>query len=501
MIFLIQKKKMKRIKNLLIANRGEIALRIIQACRELDISPFVIYSESDKDSLACKAADKAFFVGKSNPQLSYLNLPKIIKIAKKNNVDAIHPGYGFLSESPLFPKVCKEEGIIFVGPPARVMRQMGLKIEAKRLAQKLGIPVVPGSEGLVDSVESAKKVIKRMGLPVMIKASAGGGGRGMRVVNRIDELEKAFYLSKSEANESFGDDSVYIEKYIKKPRHVEVQILGDNFGNVVHLFERECSVQRNHQKLIEEAPCPVLSEEERKRITSYAVRIAKAIGYRSAGTVEFIMDYSRNIYFNEMNTRIQVEHGITELITGIDIVKEQIRISSGFPVSFKQRDVRIFGHAFECRINAENPKKNFEGSFGRITNYSAPKGIGLRLDTFIEKGTLITPFYDSLIAKLMSFGRDRNEALGRMLFFLNQFIVEGIETNLEMHRLIFKNKGFIKADLSTDFVKDNRILETLKKKEKPQELLDVALIAATINEFYKKEQTKELDSWVLSSRT
>jgi acetyl-CoA carboxylase biotin carboxylase subunit len=457
---------MKLFKKILIANRGEIALRIIRACKELGIKTVAVYSEADKESLHVKLADEAVCIGPANPQQSYLNIPAILSAAEITDSEAIHPGYGFLSENPHFAEACITSGITFIGPTPENIRIGGDKAKARAILKRKGIPVVPGSDGPINSEELAEKVVKKIGFPVIIKASAGGGGKGMRIVKDESEFQQAFHMAQREAFAAFGNGELYIEKYISNTRHIEVQILADSKGQVIHLGERECSIQRRHQKLLEEAPSPAMTEKQRKKIGELAVRAAKAIKYRNAGTFEFIIDEEGNIYFIEINTRIQVEHPVTELVTGIDIVKEQIKIAAGYELGLKQADVKLKGWAIECRINAEDPEK-FIPSPGRIAFLSLPGGPGVRVDTAIYPGYTVPPYYDSMIAKLIVYGKDRQEAIKRMARAIDEFIIEGVKTTIPFHKKLLSNPKFIEGQYTTSLVDEmtNSISEPPSKKE------------------------------------
>ncbi len=438
-------------KKILIANRGEIACRIIWACRELGIKTVAVHSEADRDALHVRYADEAVCIGPAPSSQSYLNIPQIISAAEITNVDAIHPGYGFLSENPYFAEVCKECNITFIGPSADVMRMMGDKSEAKRTMKSVGVPVTPGSEGLIDDEETAIREAEKIGYPILIKATAGGGGRGMRVARNRDELLNAYQTARAEAEASFKNSGVYLEKYIDNPRHIEIQILADNFGNVIHLGERECSIQRRHQKLIEESPSPAIDYELRQEMGRVAVNACKEVGYSNAGTIEFLMDESGNFYFMEMNTRIQVEHPVTELVTVSDLVAGQIRIAAGEKMSLTQDEVMFVGHAIECRINAEDPE-TFTPSPGRITTLNLPTGPGIRVDTAIYDGYFVPPYYDSLIAKVISHSRTRERAIARMRRALEAMVVEGIKTTIPMHLKILDDPDFQSGNISTRFM-------------------------------------------------
>lgn len=442
---------MKIFKKILIANRGEIAVRIIRACKELNIRTVAIYSDIEKDSMHVRLADEAICIGPADSSQSYLNIPAILSAAEITDAEAIHPGYGFLAENPYFAEACATSGITFIGPSSENIRLGGDKAKARQLMKRKGVPVVPGSDGPVTSEEVAVKVAKKIGFPVLLKASSGGGGKGMRIVSEEKDLEQAFHLAQREALAAFGSSELYIEKYIPEIRHIEVQIMADNKGNVIHLGERDCSIQRRHQKLIEEAPSPFSTEKFRKRIGELAIRAAKAMRYKNIGTVEFIVDSEGNIYFMEINTRVQVEHPVTEAVTGIDIVKEQIKLAAGYPLEFKQNRIKPSGHAIECRINAEDPEK-FIPSPGKITFFYQPGGPGVRVDTAVYSGWTVPPYYDSLIAKLIVHGRDRREAIEKMRRALDEFIIEGIKTTIPFHKKVLNHEYFVKGEFNTQFV-------------------------------------------------
>ena len=445
------------IGKLLIANRGEIALRILRSCREMGIATVAVYSTVDKNALHVQLADEAVCVGDSPSSKSYLNVPNILAAATSRGVDAIHPGYGFLAENDRFAEICGDHGLIFVGPSPHAIRSMGDKSTAKSTMQKVGVPTVPGSEGLLDSVSDASKLASEMGYPVMIKATAGGGGRGMRLVNHSDELENLFKAAQGEAEAAFGNPGLYMEKFIDRPRHVEVQILADRFGNVVHLGERDCSIQRRHQKLLEESPSPALDDHLRIRMGEAAVAAAKSINYEGAGTVEFLLDRNGSFYFMEMNTRIQVEHPVTELVTGMDLISEQLHIAGGEQLQFAQAEIKLEGHAIECRINAEDPSHNFRPSPGKITGWLPPGGPGVRVDSHVYTGYDIPPFYDSLIGKLIVWGKDREAALKRMERALSECAVTGITTTIDFHLKLLQRKEFIQGDVHTKFVEQEML--------------------------------------------
>jgi len=436
---------------ILIANRGEIAVRIIRACKEMNIKTVAVYSEADKNALHTRLADEAICIGPAEPQKSYLNIKNIIESAYITGADSIHPGFGFLSENAQFAKICEESNIKFIGPNSKVIDLLGNKSNSKELMKEAGVPVIPGSDGSVKGLKDAIIIAEKIGYPVMLKAAAGGGGKGIRIANNKDELETNYNIVKQEAKISFNDDEIYIEKFIKNPRHVEIQILADEHGNVVHLGERDCTIQRKHQKLIEETPSTVVDEKLRNKMGNAAVKAAKIAGYTSCGTVEFLVDSDKNFYFMEMNTRIQVEHPITEMRTGIDIVKEQIRIVAGEELKFKQKEIEFRGHSIECRINAENPNKNFMPSPGQIKEINLPGGNGIRIDTAIYNGYIIPPNYDSMIAKIIVFGNTRNEAIAKMKRALEELVI-GVDTNIEFLFQIIRNPNFIRGNYDTSFI-------------------------------------------------
>lgn len=444
-------------KKILIANRGEIALRIIRACREMNIETVAVFSEADREALHVKAADQAVCIGPQASTKSYLNIPNIISAAEVTGADAIHPGYGFLSENARFAEICESSGITFIGPSPLAIETMGDKATARKTMIEAGIPVVPGSKEVISDLNLAAQIAEEIGFPVMIKASAGGGGKGMRIAQNEQELVRAIQAAQSEAQAAFGNPEVYLEKYVEEPRHIEFQILADQFGNVVHLGERDCSLQRRHQKLLEESPSTALTPELRKAMGDVAVNAAKAANYSSVGTIEFLLDKQNNYYFIEMNTRIQVEHTVTELVSGVDLVKEQIRIAAGEPLSFKQEDVQIRGWAIECRINAENPDKNFMPSPGTIEFYHVPGGPGVRIDSAVYQGYTIPPYYDSMVGKLCVWGIDREEAIQRMKRALEEFVIEGIYTTIPFHLKVLDNAFFRRGEVYTNFIQ-RRIL-------------------------------------------
>jgi acetyl-CoA carboxylase biotin carboxylase subunit len=438
----------------LIANRGEIALRIIRACREMGISTVAVYSEADKDSLHVRFADEAVCIGPAASNQSYLNIAHIISAAEVTDAEAIHPGYGFLAENPHFAEVCEQCQIKFIGPTPELIRLMGDKAEAKRTMLKAGVPVIPGSDGTIRQVEDALRLAREIGFPVMIKAAAGGGGRGMRIAANEAELSNAFQIAQGEAEKAFGNPQLYLEKCIVNPKHVEFQIVGDEQGNIVHLGERDCSIQRRHQKLIEETPCAVMDDGLRRKMGAVAIAAAEAIGYMGAGTLEFLLDESRNFYFMEMNTRIQVEHPVTESVTDVDIVREQVRVAAGETLSVRQENVNICGHAIEVRINAEDPDRDFIPCPGQITVYHTPGGPGVRVDSHVYEEYVIPPYYDSMIAKLIVRDHTREEAIRRLQRALEEFVIEGVKTTIPFHREILESESFHRGDFGTDFIEE-----------------------------------------------
>jgi acetyl-CoA carboxylase biotin carboxylase subunit len=438
-------------KKVLVANRGEIALRVIRACKELGIKTVAVHSEADAAGLHVRAADEKVCIGPAEAALSYRNIPNVLSAAEVTGVDAIHPGYGFLSENAHFAEVCESIGIKFIGPTSEHIAMLGDKAKAREVVAKRGLPVTPGSLGQLRNEDDALQAAQKIGFPVIIKATAGGGGRGMRVVNKAEDLGRAFQAAQAEAKSTFGNEGVYLERYFLEPRHIEVQILADHRGHVIHLGERDCSIQRRHQKLVEETPSPAVDEKLRREIGRVAVEAVKAVHYRNVGTVEFLLDKERNFFFMEVNTRIQVEHPITEMVTGVDLIKEQIRLAAGHPLTIRQQDVVLNGHSMECRINAEDPER-FTPSPGQIVKYSAPGGFGVRVDSAMESGAMVVPHYDSMIAKLITHGRDRQEAMARMRRALDEFVIEGIKTTIPLHRRIFEDPDFQKGHVSTAFL-------------------------------------------------
>src|SRR6201991_882504 len=437
-------------KKILIANRGEIALRVIRTCREMGIKTVAVYSTADKDSLHVKFADEAVCIGKPASFDSYLNIPHIMAAAEITNADAIHPGYGFLAENARFAEICGEHEIKFIGPTPAMINSMGDKITAKETMIKAGVPVVPGGEGLLESLDQAKGMAKEVGYPIILKATAGGGGKGMRVVWEESEMERAYNTAKAEAGAAFKNDGVYMEKFVEEPRHIEIQVAGDRYGKVCHLSERDCSIQRRHQKLVEESPSPFMTPELRKRMGDAAIKAASAIGYESVGTIEFLVDKHRNFYFMEMNTRIQVEHCVTEEVTNFDLIKEQIKIASGEAISGLNYEPQM--HAIECRINAEDPYNDFRPSPGKITTLHQPGGHGIRIDSHVYAGYVIPPYYDSMIAKIIAVARTREEAINTMSRALQEYVIEGIKTTIPFHQQLMKNEDFIKGNFNTKFL-------------------------------------------------
>jgi len=436
---------------ILIANRGEIAVRVIRACKELGIATVAVYSEADKEAMHTRLADESICIGPASGTLSYLNIPAIMAAAEITDAEAIHPGYGFLAENSEFAEIVIESGLTWIGPSPESMRVMGDKVRAKKRMETANVPLVPGSDGAVRTVEEAKAVVKKSGFPIIIKAASGGGGRGMKIVRTEASLPTAFNVCQSEAKTMFGDDTVFIEKFLEEPRHIEVQVLGDSHGNLVHLFERECSIQRNNQKVLEEAPSPSISEETRQAICAAGVAAASAVNYEGAGTIEFLLNPDQSFYFMEMNTRIQVEHPVTEFITGVDLVEWQIRVANGEKLAFTQEQIKMKGHAIECRINAEHPFK-FTPSPGTVELYHAPGGRSVRVDSAVYTGYKIPPYYDSMIAKVITHARDRKKCIRRMQRAIDELVILGVTTNCELHRRLLANPGFQSADFNIHFL-------------------------------------------------
>ena len=481
------------IKKILIANRGEIAHRIIKACRELNITSVAIYSDADKNSLHVRRADEAYLIGNSPANESYLNKEKIINLAKKIGADAIHPGYGFLSENSEFIKMVEDTGIIFIGPSSKSVKLMGGKTDARTLMKKNNVPIVPGTTEPIKNIVDAKKIAKEIGYPIILKAAAGGGGKGMRKIFSEDEFENSYNLAKSEAKKFFSNDEIYIEKFIEHPKHIEVQILGDKHGNYVHLFERECSIQRRHQKVIEEAPSISVDELTRKRITETAIQAAKACNYYNAGTIEFLMDENKNFYFLEMNTRLQVEHPVTEMITGIDIVKEQIRIAEGKPLSFSQDEIKIFGHAIECRIYAEDIDNNFAPSTGKINLHRLTSGPGIRIDRGIDVMSDVPIYYDPMLAKVIAWGINREEAIVRMKRALSEYQICGVTTNISLFKWILNQNEFEDGTFDINFL-ENKFLPLVPNKWRNSDSEELINVVAAIAAIMKNESQDFLSS-------
>ncbi len=502
--------KNKLFKKILIANRGEIAVRIIRACRELGIETVAIYSEVDRLALHVQMADEAYSVGPAPSRQSYLAQDKIIEVARASKAEAIHPGYGFLAENPEFARKVAEAGLVFIGPPPEAIRLMGDKTVARQRMLQAGVPVVPGTEKALDSVDQAEKVGKEIGLPILLKAAAGGGGKGMRIVKEMKELESSFRAAVSEAESAFGDGRVYLEKYLEAPRHIEFQILADTHGNVVHLGERECSIQRRHQKIIEEAPSCLLNEEMRQTMGEAAVKAAQACGYQNAGTVEFMVDKDRNFYFLEMNTRLQVEHPVTEMVTGLDLVKWQIQIAAGASLPFQQQEIKLQGHAIECRIYAEDPFNNFLPSIGKIAYMQEPSGPGVRVDSGLITGSEVTMYYDPIIAKLIVWGRTREEAIQRMKRALAEYQIVGVQTSIPFCSMVMNNKKFVAGEFDTHFVEQEfsgkmpRMVEGQDKKDADIVALAAALFEAQFKkskvQSYQPEKDHVLNPWKLANR-
>jgi len=491
---------------ILIANRGEIALRVMRSCREMGIKTVAVYSEADRNSPHVKYADEAVCIGPPASSQSYLDGKKIIEVSKKLGVDGIHPGYGFLSENANFANMVKEAGLTFIGPSAASMNIMGDKLSAKAAAKKYNIPMVPGTDGAIDDIEVAKKTAIEVGFPILVKASAGGGGKGMRIVEGVEDFEEQMKLAVSEAISAFGNGAVFIERYVAGPRHIEIQVLGDTHGNIVYLFERECSVQRRHQKVIEEAPSCVLTPAIRKAMGECAVNVAKACDYIGAGTVEFLLDENKDFYFLEMNTRLQVEHPVTEQITGLDLVKEQIKVARGEKLSFTQDDLKIKGHSMEVRVYAEDPLNNFLPDIGTLNTYKTPQGLGVRVDDGFEEGMQIPIYYDPMIAKLITFGKDREEARLRMIRAINDYHISGVETTLPFCNFVMQHEAFITGNFDTHFVKHYFNPDSLKPEMSEEENEIAALVASIALQEYKNENlvaasNQESNSWKQNRKT
>ena len=479
--------KKREIKKILIANRGEIALRVIRSAKEMGIKTVAIYSDADKHAPFVRSADESYRIGPPPSNQSYLLGDKIIEIALQCNADAIHPGYGFLSENADFAEKVINAGLIFIGPPPSAMRKIGDKLSAKQTAKEQQVPMISGSDGAIRSIDEAKKVAEKIGFPLLIKASAGGGGKGMRLINTINELEEGIQRAMSEALSAFGDDAVFIEKYAEEPKHIEVQILADHYGNVVYLFERECSIQRRHQKVIEEAPSSAVNEDLRKRMGECAVALAKAVGYTNAGTVEFLVDKHRNFYFLEVNARLQVEHPVTEMITGLDLVKEQIKIAMGEPLSFSQEDLKINGHAIEVRVSAEDPLNNFLPDVGKLLMYQRPQGHGIRVDDGYEEGMEIPIYYDPMIAKLIVHAKDRNAAIEKMIRAIDEYKIVGVETTLDFCKFVLRHPDFISGKFDTGFVAKHFQPQLLSEPLNQEEQNVLAIFSSSFFEIEKNK--------------
>ncbi len=478
-------------KKILVANRGEIAMRVMRTCKEMGIKTVAVFSEADRLSPHVRFADEAVCIGPAPSNQSYLCADKIIEVAKKLGVDGIHPGYGFLSENADFSQAVSEAGLTFIGPRPHAIRVMGSKLAAKEAARSYNIPLVPGTESAVSDIEEAKSVAREIGYPILIKASAGGGGKGMRIVERDEDLDEQMGRAVSEALNAFGDGSVFIEKYVSSPRHIEIQVLADAHGNVIHLFERECSVQRRHQKVIEEAPSVILSPEIREAMGKCACDVARSCDYLGAGTCEFIFDEQNNFYFLEMNTRLQVEHPVTELITGVDLVRQQILIAMGQPLSIKQEDLKIIGHAIQLRVYAEDPSNNFLPSIGKLQTYRAPKGVGVRVDDGYEEGMDIPIYYDPMIAKLITYGKDRNEAIARIIRAIDEYEIDGPSTTLSFGTFAFRHEAFVSGNFDTHFVKKHFSPEKLEQGSEDEAKVAAMLIAQLLE---KRQKSPKLST-------
>ena len=478
-------------KKILVANRGEIAMRVMRTCKEMGIKTVAVFSEADRLSPHVRFADEAVCIGPAPSNQSYLCADKIIEVAKKLGVDGIHPGYGFLSENADFSQAVSEAGLTFIGPRPHAIRVMGSKLAAKEAARNYNIPLVPGTESAVNDIEEAKSVAREIGYPILIKASAGGGGKGMRIVERDEDLDEQMERAVSEALNAFGDGSVFIEKYVSSPRHIEIQVLADAHGNVIHLFERECSVQRRHQKVIEEAPSVILTPEIREAMGKSACDVARSCDYLGAGTCEFIFDEQNNFYFLEMNTRLQVEHPVTELITGVDLVRQQILIAMGQPLAIKQEDLKINGHAIQLRVYAEDPSNNFLPSIGKLQTYRTPKGVGVRVDDGYEEGMDIPIYYDPMIAKLITYGNDRNEAIARIIRAIDEYEIDGPSTTLSFGTFAFQHEAFVSGNFDTHFVKKHFSPEKLEKGNEEEAKIAAMLIAQLLE---KRQKSPKLNS-------
>lgn len=492
-------------KKILIANRGEIAIRIMRACREMGIATVAVYSEVDRTAQHVRYADEAYLLGPAPATESYLVMKKIIEAAKASSAEAIHPGYGFLAENPEFAQLVNENGLIFIGPDSETIRLLGDKMAAREAMIKAGVPIVPGVKQAISSVAEAQKIANEIGYPILLKAAAGGGGKGMRVVRNSDDISQLFKMARSEAKSAFGDDRIYIEKYLEKPRHIEFQIMADQHGNIIHLGERECSIQRRHQKVIEESPSPIVDPAMRQRMGETAVKAARAANYVNAGTVEFLVDQNKDFYFLEVNTRLQVEHPVTEMVTGIDLAKEQIRIAAGERLSFSQDSIQWRGSAIECRIYAEDPENNFLPSIGKIQSYREPNGIGVRVDSGLAQGDSVSIYYDPLISKLITWGRDRNEAIQRMRRALDEYIISGVQTVIPFHKQVMNHPDFIKGNISTHFIDEQREQLSSLNVNSENDLETMAILSCLFDYQSKKKlkkiaRTPSLSTWKYETR-
>jgi acetyl-CoA carboxylase biotin carboxylase subunit len=494
-------------KKILIANRAEIAVRIIRACRETGIKAVAVFSEIDRKALHVRLADEAYFIGPSPSSESYLVMERLIQIAKKSKAEAIHPGYGFLAENPKFAKMVEEERLVFLGPPSSAIELLGDKMRARKTISKSGVPIVPGAEKPIVSEDEAIKTAEKIGFPVLLKAAGGGGGKGMRIVRDKSQMKEAIRGASFEAKSAFADERIYMEKYLERPRHVEIQVLADQQGNVIHLGERECSIQRRHQKVIEESPSTIVDEDMRNKMGEAAIKAAKASGYVSAGTMEFLVDDNRNFYFLESNTRLQVEHPVTELVTGVDIVKEQFRIGAGEKLKYKQEDIRWKGAALECRIYAEDPVNNFLPSVGKIVSYEEPSGPGVRVDSGLYEGCEVSLYYDPLISKLLTWGNTREEAILRMRRALSEYHISGIITTIPFHQRVMENKRFLKGEISTHFIDEELERKNLVLETDHDELYEIVALFSALTDFREKKKAKFLEkkkgkesSWKIEGR-
>ena len=477
-------------KKILIANRGEIAIRIMRACREMGIATVAVYSEVDRTAQHVRYADEAYLLGAAPATESYLVMEKIIQVAKTSKAEAIHPGYGFLAENPEFAQLIKDNGLIFVGPEPETIRLLGDKMAARETMITAGVPIVPGVKQAISSATEAQKIADEIGYSILLKAAAGGGGKGMRIVRNSDDIRQLFKMARSEAKSAFGDDRIYIEKYLEKPRHIEIQVIADQHGNVVHLGERECSIQRRHQKVIEESPSPIVDSDMRQRMGETAVKVARVANYVNAGTVEFLVEQDKNFYFLEVNTRLQVEHPVTEMVTGIDLAKEQIRIAAGKPLSFKQEDIHWRGSAIECRIYAEDPNNGFLPSIGKIQSYREPNGPGIRVDSGLARGDTVSMYYDPLISKLISWGRTRTEAIQRMKRALDEYMISGVQTVIPFHKQVMNHQDFIKGTITTHFIDEQKEQLSNLNKIPERDLKTMAIVSCLFDYQSKKNRTK-----------